>query len=70
MYLCIYVFMGWMVAIAIRPLMNTLDEIGLGWQMAGGFAYAEDAIITQLTRLSLIMRYFIFLLYWVVFASL
>lgn len=41
----IYVFMGWMIVFAFKPLMNSLDEIGLRWLIAGGFAYTMGAII-------------------------
>ena len=41
----IYVFMGWMIVFAIKPLMNSLDEIGLRWLIAGGLAYTLGAII-------------------------
>jgi hemolysin III len=41
----IYVFMGWMIVFAIKPLMNSLDEIGLRWIIAGGLAYTLGAII-------------------------
>ena len=41
----IYVFMGWMIVFAIKPLMNSLDEIGLRWLIAGGLAYTFGAII-------------------------
>lgn len=41
----IYVFMGWMIVFAIKPLINSLDEIGLRWLIAGGLAYTFGAII-------------------------
>jgi hemolysin III len=41
----IYVFMGWMIVFAFKPLVNSLDEIGLSWLIAGGFAYTVGAII-------------------------
>jgi hemolysin III len=41
----IYVFMGWMIVFAFKPLMDNLDEIGLRWLIAGGFAYTVGAII-------------------------
>ena len=41
----IYVFMGWMIVFAITPLINSLDQIGLRWLIAGGLAYTLGAII-------------------------
>jgi hemolysin III len=34
-----------MIVFAIKPLMNSLDEIGLRWLIAGGLAYTFGAII-------------------------
>jgi hemolysin III len=35
----IYVTMGWMVLVAIRPLVMHVDRAGLAWLLAGGVAY-------------------------------
>jgi hemolysin III len=35
----IYVTMGWMVIVAIRPLTMHVDRAGLAWLLAGGVAY-------------------------------
>jgi hemolysin III len=35
----IYVAMGWLIVVAIRPVWNTLDAWTLGWLFAGGVAY-------------------------------
>jgi hemolysin III len=41
----IYVFMGWMIVFAIKPLMDSLDDMGLRWLIAGGIAYTIGAIV-------------------------
>jgi hemolysin III len=41
----IYVLMGWMIVFAIKPLIDSLDEIGLRWLLAGGLAYTVGAVI-------------------------
>jgi hemolysin III len=35
----LYVVMGWLVIIAIKPLMRSLDAAELGWLVAGGLCY-------------------------------
>ena len=35
----IYVTMGWMVIVAIRPLVIHVDRAGLAWLLAGGISY-------------------------------
>jgi hemolysin III len=40
-----YVFMGWVIVFAIKPLMNNLSSEGLFWLFAGGLAYTLGAII-------------------------
>lgn len=35
----IYIAMGWLAIIAIRPLLQALDSATLGWLLAGGIAY-------------------------------
>ena len=35
----IYVAMGWMIVLAIKPVMAALDAWTLGWLLAGGLAY-------------------------------
>lgn len=43
-----YVFMGWMVVFAIKPLMNQLPLEGLYWLLAGGIAYTVGALLYSL----------------------
>ncbi len=40
-----YVFMGWLVIFAIKPLLNNLSVAGLYWVLAGGLAYTLGAIL-------------------------
>ena len=35
----IYIAMGWLVLIAIKPMLNSLDAWTLGWLLAGGLFY-------------------------------
>ncbi len=40
-----YVFMGWMIVFAIKPLINNLSPEGMQWLVAGGLAYTFGAIV-------------------------
>lgn len=46
-----YVFMGWMIIFAIKPLMNNLSADGLWWLMAGGAAYTVGAIVYSIKKI-------------------
>lgn len=35
----LYLLMGWLIVVAVRPLMHTLPTAGLLWLVAGGLAY-------------------------------
>ena len=35
----IYVAMGWLIIVAIKPMLNSLDAWTLGWLLAGGLFY-------------------------------
>lgn len=37
--LFIYLLMGWLIIVAMKPLINSLPERGLWWLVSGGFAY-------------------------------
>lgn len=39
--LVIYVLMGWLIMIALKPLLLALPLAGLGWLMAGGLFYTS-----------------------------
>lgn len=46
-----YVFMGWMIVFAIKPLINNLSADGLWWLMAGGVAYTVGAILYSIKQI-------------------
>jgi len=41
----IYVLMGWVVIVAVVPLVRSLPAVGLAWLVAGGLAYTIGAVI-------------------------
>jgi len=46
-----YVLMGWIIIIAIKPLMESLIYEGLTWLFAGGILYSVGAIFYLLKKL-------------------
>lgn len=46
-----YVFMGWIIVFAIKPLIENLSAGGLGWLFAGGLAYTVGAALYAIKRL-------------------
>lgn len=42
--LIIYVLMGWLIVVAIKPLIEMLPRVGLWWMVAGGLAYTFGII--------------------------
>ncbi len=40
-----YVFMGWIIVFAIKPLSDNLSSVGLFWLVAGGVIYTIGAIL-------------------------
>ena len=46
-----YVLMGWVIVIAIKPLINSMSVAGLVWLLAGGLAYTLGAVLYQIQRL-------------------
>ncbi len=46
-----YVFMGWIIIFAIKPLMNNLAPEGLNWLFAGGVAYTVGAILYSIKKI-------------------
>jgi len=46
-----YVFMGWMIVFAIKPLINSLSADGLWWLIAGGVAYTMGAILYSIKQI-------------------
>lgn len=47
----IYVLMGWLIIIAIKPLIESFTGPGLIWLMAGGLSYSLGAIFYLLNKL-------------------
>ena len=46
-----YVFMGWVIVFAIKPLMAALPYEGLFWLFAGGIAYTVGAISYSIKKI-------------------
>ncbi len=46
-----YVFMGWIIVFAIKPLFNNLSSVGLFWLVAGGMAYTTGAILYSIKKI-------------------
>lgn len=43
-----YVLMGWVIVIAFKPLVDSMETAGLIWLIAGGLAYTVGAIFYQI----------------------
>ena len=46
----LYAVMGWMVLVAVNPLIKTLGPIGLSWLIAGGLFYTIGIIFYALDK--------------------
>jgi len=46
-----YVFMGWIIVFAFKPLINNLAPDGLVWLVAGGVAYTTGAVIYSIKKI-------------------
>ncbi len=46
-----YVFMGWIIVFAIKPLINNLSSNGLLWLILGGLAYTIGAILYSIKKI-------------------
>ncbi len=46
-----YVFMGWIVVFAIKPLIHNLPFEGLMWLFAGGISYTVGAILYSIKKI-------------------
>lgn len=46
----IYILMGWIVVLALRPLLQALPLAGFGWLLAGGLLYTGGLIFYGLDR--------------------
>lgn len=48
-----YVFMGWLIIFAIKPLIENFSSEGLFWLIAGGIAYTIGAVLYSIQKLPL-----------------
>jgi hemolysin III len=46
-----YVFMGWMIVFAIKPLIDNLSPAGLSWLFGGGISYTVGALFYSLRKM-------------------
>lgn len=46
-----YVFMGWIIVFAIKPLIANLPPEGLSWLFAGGVSYTAGALFYSIKKL-------------------
>ncbi|HNP36124.1 MAG TPA: hemolysin III family protein [Woeseiaceae bacterium] len=46
-----YVFMGWVIVFAIKPLIESLSAAGMMWLISGGLAYTLGAVFYSIRRL-------------------
>lgn len=49
----LYVLMGWIIIIAIKPLFENLSSEGLFWLFTGGISYTIGAVLFSINRLKL-----------------
>ncbi len=47
----VYIGMGWLVLIAVRPLLRAVPTSGVDWLLAGGLAYTAGVVFYGATRL-------------------
>jgi len=47
----LYLFMGWIIVFAIKPLIAALPSDGLYWLVAGGVSYTVGAILYAIDRI-------------------
>lgn len=46
-----YIFMGWMIVLFIKPLKLAISEEGFNWLLAGGIAYSVGAVFYLIDKL-------------------
>ena len=49
--IAVYVSMGWLILIAIRPLMVNMPPHGIRWLVAGGISYSAGVVFHIAHRL-------------------
>lgn len=47
----LYIGMGWVVVVAVRPLVQHVPPAGIAWLLAGGLAYTGGVVFYAWTRL-------------------
>jgi len=47
----LYVFMGWIIIFAIKPLIHNLPHEGLIWLLSGGISYTVGAILYSIKKI-------------------
>jgi hemolysin III len=47
----LYLLMGWLIVLAIRPLIHNLPTAGLVWLTAGGLSYTFGVVFFMWNRL-------------------
>jgi hemolysin III len=58
LYTLIYLFMGWIVIVAVKPMLNSITAGGLLCLLAGGVMYSAGAVIYALKRPRLKNKFF------------
>ena len=48
-----YIFMGWIIIFAVKPLLASLPTEGVYWLIAGGLAYTVGAIVYSIRKIPL-----------------
>ncbi len=48
-----YIFMGWMIVFAIKPLITAFPTEGMTWLVAGGLAYTFGAVLYSIKAIPL-----------------
>ena len=66
----IYLVMGWMAVLVIKPLMAVMPVSGLIWMLAGGLLYTVGAVIYITKKLDFVPGVFGFHEVWHIFVSL
>ena len=46
-----YIFMGWIIVFAIKPLIENLSSDGLAWLFAGGVSYTVGALFYSIRKM-------------------
>lgn len=47
----LYLVMGWLIVVAIKPLSEAIEPAGLAWLVAGGLAYTAGVVFYALDRI-------------------